>query len=135
MDEASGAEEWATLSRLLRTGQVRLLVGTRQHLVNRLVDPNAVLDLDDPVYLEPDDVAEYVRRCLLLEGDPKAPTPYRGQAALATTVAKAVAERAGRSFLVAQLVSLALVKDQQVVDVADQGWRERFPREVGLVVF
>jgi hypothetical protein len=38
--------------------------------------------------------------------------------------------RAGRSFLVAQLVALALVKDEQVVDIALPGWRERFPRQV-----
>jgi hypothetical protein len=132
LDEAKDAEEMAgLLTRVAATGKVRLLVGTRRNLVEHLVDPGDALDLDDPAYLDPDDLAEYVRRCLLLEGDPDAHTPYRGQSEVADMVAAAVAERAGRSFLVAQLVGLALVKDEQVVDVTQPGWRERFPREVG----
>jgi uncharacterized protein (DUF779 family) len=131
LDEATDAEELAgALTRMAATGGVRLLVGTLPHLVDRLVDPSAVLDLDDPAYWDPADVAEYVRRCLLLEGDPEAPTPYRGQAELAATVADAVAARAGRSFLVAQLVSLTLVNDEQVVDITQPRWHERFPRQV-----
>jgi hypothetical protein len=132
LDEAADAEKVAgLLARLAGTGKVRLLVGTRRSLVSRLIDPSAALDLDGPAYLEPGDVVEYVRRCLLLEGDPNTPTPYRGQPDLAGTVAEAVAKRAGRSFLVAQLVSLNLVDAHQVVDVTESGWRERFPREVG----
>jgi hypothetical protein len=131
LDEATGAEELAgVLARLTATGRMRLLIGTRRHLVDRLVDPSAVVDLDDPAYLDPADVAEYVRRCLLLEGDPDAPTPYRRQPELAATVADAVAGRAGRSFLVAQLVSLALVNDEQVVDITQPQWHEQFPRQV-----
>jgi WD40 repeat protein len=132
VDEASGAEELTgVLVRLAQTGGVRLLVGTRRHLANRLVDPEQTLDLDAPTYLVAGDVVTYVRRCLLLEADPDAPTPYRDKPELAGQVAKAVAERAGESFLVAQLVSLALVNAGQVVDVAEPGWQKRFPREVG----
>jgi WD40 repeat protein len=132
VDEASGPDELAdVLNRLAQTGGVRLLVGVRHHLVDRLVDPDAALDLDDPAYLGTDDVTRYVRRCLLLDGDPEAPTPYRGRPGLAGEVSRAVAARAGGSFLVAQLVSLALVNADRVVDVAEPGWQERFPREVG----
>jgi WD domain, G-beta repeat len=132
VDEAAGAEELAgVLARLAQTGGVRLLIGVRRHLVDRLVSIDQALDLDDPAYLVIDDVVAYVRRCLLLDADPDASTPYRGQHELADRVAEAVAARAGGSFLVAQLVSLALVNAGQTVDVGEPGWRQRFPREVG----
>jgi WD40 repeat protein len=132
VDEAAGAEELAAvLVSMAKTGGVRLLVGVRRHLVDRLVTPDQAIDLDAPAYLARGDVVAYVRRCLLLDADPEAPTPYRGQPDLAGRIAEAVAARAGRSFLVSQLVSLALVNAGQVVDVSEPGWRERFPREVG----
>jgi hypothetical protein len=132
LDEATGAEKVAgLLAELATTGGVRLLVGTRRHLVGRLVERDDALDLDDPAYFDAEDVAAYVRRCLLLDGDPEIPTPYRGQPALADWVAEAVAVRAGRSFLVAQLVSLSLVNATEVVQVDQPDWRDRFPREVG----
>jgi WD40 repeat protein len=132
VDEASGVQELAdVLARLAQTGGIRLLVGVRRQLVDRLVAPEQAIDLDHPAYLVADDVVEYVRRCLVLDGDPDAPTPYRGRPDLAGVVARAVAAQAGGSFLVAQLVSLELVRTDQVVDVTEPGWQERFPREVG----
>jgi hypothetical protein len=85
---------------------VRLLIGTRRHLVERLAGPNQILDLDASPYLVADDLVRYVHRCLLLEADPEIPTPYRDKPELASQVAEAVAERAGGSFLVAQLAAL-----------------------------
>ena len=135
VDEAGRPEELADLlARLVQTGGLRLLVGIRRHLVDRLVALDQPLDLDNPRYLGADDVAGYVRRCLLLDGDPETPTPYRGRSKLAGQVADAVATRAGASFLIAQLVSLALINAGQVVDVTEPGWRERFPREVRQAV-
>ena len=124
VDEAAEGDKLAgMLARLAATGGVRLLIGCRWHLVNRLVALEQAMDLNDPAYLEPNDVMAYVRRCLLLDGDPNAYTPYRNQPELAEQVAMAVAERAGGSFLVAQLVSLALVNANTVVDIAAPGWR------------
>ena len=135
VDEASGAEELAeVLVRLAQTGGMRLLVGARRHLVDRLVAPEQALDLDDPAYVDAEDMTGYVRRCLLLEGDPQAPTPYRDRPELAGQIAQAVAAQAGGSFLVAQLVSLALVDSRRVVEVAEPGWAEQFPREVGTAM-
>jgi hypothetical protein len=130
VDEAVAAEQVAgVLARLAATGRIRLLVGCRRHLVDRLVAPEHALDLDDPAYLNAEDVLTYVRRCLLLDGDPDAPTPYRGREALAHQVAAAVAARAGGNFLVAQLVSLSLVNAGQPLDVTAHGW-QKFPRKV-----
>ena len=88
---------------------VRLLVGTRPGPQNKL--PQALgagaarnaINLDDPGYLEKADLAEYVRRRLLMEGVPpdRLPargTPYRGHHRLAERVAAAVADRPTRHF-------------------------------------
>jgi WD40 repeat protein len=134
LDEAVGAEEWASLLAQLAAGAtelgVRMLVGTRQHLVVRLRAHAKVIDLDEPGNLGPNDLAEYVRRCLLLEGDPQVATPYRDQPKLAREVADAVARRAGKTFLVAQLVAQGLVEADDVVKVAEPGWQDRFPATV-----
>jgi WD40 repeat protein len=131
LDEADGAEDWASLLAQLAAGAtelgVRMLVGTREHLVVRLRAHAKVIDLDEPGNLGPGDLAEYVRRCLLLEGDPQVATPYRNRPELAGEVADAVAERAGKTFLVAQLVAQGLVDDDDVVNVAEPGWQDRFP--------
>jgi hypothetical protein len=99
-----------------------------------LVAPEQALDLDDPAYLVADDVVAYVRRCLLMDADPAVVTPYHDQPGLAGRVAVEVARQAGGSFLVAQLVSLALVNAGQVVNEAQPGWQEQFPREVGTAM-
>jgi hypothetical protein len=110
---------------------IRLLVAARPRLRDRLGASFEVLDLDDPTYLDPADVVEYVRRCLLLEGDLDVWTPYRDQPGLAARVAKAVAARAETSFLIAWLVSQWLIAADTVVDVQEPSWQERFPAEVG----
>jgi WD40 repeat protein len=136
VDEAAGAGEVAgLLARLAATGGTRLLVGCRKDLVDRFVPVDEAMDLDDKsVYLPAGDVAAYVRRCLLLDGDPDAATPYRGQHDLAGRVAAAVADRADGNFLIAQLVSVALVNAGRVVEESEPGWQEELPREVGAAM-
>lgn len=135
VDEAAAPDELA--SKLLNplaathgTG-IRLLVGTRPHVLYRLGTAIEVLDLDDPAYLDPADLVEYTRRCLLLEGDPDVPTPYRGQPVVAAQVAEAVAARAHPLFLIAWLVSQSLIAAKTVVDVHEPRWQERLPSDVG----
>ena len=108
---------------------VRLLVGTRpggpdRRLITALGlsardDDPALIDLDTPAYLSRDDLAEYVRRRLLLTDVPPAPgrpdTPYRGREALAAQVAAAVADAAYPTFLIGQLVSRALLLRAQPI--------------------
>jgi hypothetical protein len=113
---------------------VRVLVGSRPGRDDELIDAlgrDAVrLDLDRPPYLERTDLVEFVNRRLLLADDPAARTPYRGQEDLAGRVADAVAARAYRTFLVAQLTSKALVQAGSVVDVEAPGWELAFPGSV-----
>jgi hypothetical protein len=95
-------------------------------------DP-ALIDLDTPRYLSRDDLAEYVRRRLLLDGVQPTPghpdTPYRGREDLARQVAAAVASAAYPAFLIGQLVSRALLLRAQPVSPGDPEW-EQFPKTV-----
>ena len=122
---------------------VRLLTGTRpggpdRRLITALGlsaggDDPALIDLDTPAYLSLDDLAEYVRRRLLLTGVPPASggpdTPYRGREALAGQVAGAVARAAYPSFLIGQLASRALLLRDQPISPHDPGWQQ-FPKTV-----
>jgi WD40 repeat protein len=115
---------------------VRLLVGTRPGRDRRLVRPFGrhvrEIDLDSDRYLDRADLRTYAERLLLMSGDDdvailggRLSTPYRGNPELASIVAKAVAERAGRSFLVAYLSCLALAQAGEVLDITRPGWQHR----------
>jgi WD40 repeat protein len=147
LDEADDPQALAlTLRRLAgETGDagVRLLVGTRpggphRRLISALGlsswgDDPALIDLDEPEYLSRDDLAEYVRRRLLLTGVLPAPdwpdTPYREREDLAEQVADAVARAAYPSFLIGQLVSRALLLRAEPLGPSDLGWQQ-FPKTV-----
>jgi len=134
LEEALAPEELARTLRPLATsgpdGGIRLLLGTWRHLVPLLgVEQTAVLDLDDPKYMEPADLIQYTSRLLLSSGDPESRTPYQEDPELADEVARAVAEKAGTSFLIAQLVAHALSAHSTAVD-RSPGWQERFPTTV-----
>ena len=122
---------------------VRLLVGTRpggpdRRLITALGlstrgDDPALMDLDTPAYLSRDDLAEYVRRRLLLTDVPPTPgrpdTPYRGRETLAGQVAAVVASAAYPVFLIGQLVSRELLWRNQPISPHDPGWQQ-FPETV-----
>ncbi|MFJ7340814.1 caspase family protein [Streptomyces sp. NPDC101110] len=108
---------------------VRLVVGTRRHLIRALGRAVEVIDLDRPEYMEPDDIPSYALSLLLDEHDPESLSPYRGREALATTVAAGIAARAGRSYLVARMTARALVHGQITVDPARPGWQEALPSD------
>ena len=122
---------------------VRMLVGTRpggpdRRLITALglstsKGGPALIDLDDPGYLSRADLADYVRRRLLLTDVPPVPgrpdTPYRGRDALAGQVADAVARAAYPTFLIGQLVSRALLLRAEPVSPDDPGWQQ-FPKTV-----
>ena len=118
--------------------RIRLLVGTRRgggdDLLLLFGASAVILDLDTPEYLDISDVEDYVRRTLLAESDPQTATPYRGQPALAVTVAHAVAARAEPSFLVAQLTALSLTGALQPVDTTAPGWMEALPTTVSAAM-
>ncbi|HUN38355.1 MAG TPA: caspase family protein, partial [Trebonia sp.] len=105
---------------------LRLLLGTRQHLVD-LLGPTAsgtAINLDDERYADPESIYQYVLRGLLADDD----SPYASAPPdLTAGVARAVADAAGRSFLVALIVTRTLLSQPQVTDPADPAWRGRLP--------
>ena len=146
LDEADNPRALAQALRQLANDAadagVRLLVGTRAGGADRRLitslglsargDHPALIDLDTPTYLSRHDLAEYVRRRLLLTDIPPIPgrpdTPYRGRETLAGQVADAVADAAYPAFLIGQLVSRALVLRSQPISPSDPGWQNGFPR-------
>ncbi len=150
LDEADNPPALALALRRLASetadAGVRLLAGTRpggpdRRLITSLGlhsrdDDPALIDLDTPAYLSRDDLAEYVRRRLLLTDVQPVPgrldTPYRGREALAGQVAAAVAKAAYPAFLIGQLVSRALLRSQPL-SPQDPGWRQ-FPNTVATAM-
>lgn len=116
------------LVRAARRTPLRMLIGTRRHLIAPLGGPVEVVDLDRPRYADQPALHRYVRSCLtqLVETSPyRAPRPeYLG------AVVDAVAAAAGDSFLVAQITARSLaLKAEPVADPYDPEWRASLPRE------
>lgn len=106
-----------------RTG-FRLLLGTRAYLLDRLSEQADRVDLDDQRYADPESLRVYAEgRLRALDGSPYA----SADAALVRAVADAVAQAAGRSFLVALITSRTLAALGHLADPADPLWRESLP--------
>ena len=113
---------------LVETGPahgLRLLLGTRPHLLPALGMADSAVDLDDERYADPDSLFQYVLRGLEA-GSPQSPYHCAAEDVVAD-VAKAVAEAAGHSFLVARIVSRTLLSRDQVPDPDDPLWRAGLP--------
>ncbi|MFE6621388.1 caspase family protein [Streptomyces sp. NPDC057740] len=110
---------------------VRLIVGTRRPLITALGRAVEVIDLDQPRYIRPGDVADYARDLLLDAHDPDSLSPYRDKRALAEVVATGIAGRAGTSFLVARMTARALVHGQITIDPDRPGWQQTLPSDAG----
>lgn len=104
---------------------LRLLVGTRPHLVDSLGGTPVSVHLDDERFADPDSLYAYVLRALQSD---EQESPYRSAPPdLVAGVAKAVAEAAGYSFLVALIVSRTLLSQKRLPDPANRAWREALP--------
>ena len=107
-------------------GRIRLLLGTRPHLLERLgLDRQAQIDLDADTYADPDAVLTYTVRNLK-QGNPSSPY-HTCSILLVQRVAAAVAKAAGRSFLVARLVASTLASLATLPDPDDAAWRQSLP--------
>jgi WD40 repeat protein len=118
-----------TLNPLIRgapASRLRLIVGTRSHLVPQLAGPVEVVDLDAEAYADPDSVREYARRCLV---DLVPSSPYRrvDPAVVAATAAH-IGAKAELSFLVALITGRSLAMRPATVDPHDPSWRTGLPR-------
>jgi len=104
---------------------VRLLLATRRHLVDTLRGPLRVIDLDAEPYADANGLRSLARACLL---EPGAASPYhRAPAPYVDEVAAAVAEAAGRSFLVALITARGLAGRDDLFDPHDATGRAGLP--------
>lgn len=141
LDEAADAPRRIAVGLLRPLGSldtVRLLVGTRpenpsraERRVPSLGDAAIELDLDDPTYLGPSDIEDYVVRRLLAREEPDRHTPYRDQPlSLVREVARAVSAKVGEAFLFARIVSSNLADAAAPIDIKIDGWQKRLPANV-----
>ncbi|MFF4402267.1 caspase family protein [Streptomyces sp. NPDC001480] len=112
-------------------GRIRLLLGTRPHLLDRLGTPHTaggreeVIDLDSPRYADHEALRSYTIRTLL---EARRTSPYRRNPEALRPVAAAVAAAAGTSFLVARITAGTLAAADHVVpDPHDHTWRKSLP--------
>jgi WD40 repeat protein len=118
-------------------GMIRLLLGTRRHVCDRLGPawPRSclVVDLDAAHYADPDSLTEVVRRTLR-HGlpDQGAPSPFATcPPEILDDVTAAIAAAAGRSFFVASILAAAQVARPALPDPASLAWQAGLPREAG----
>ncbi|MEU6258667.1 caspase family protein [Streptomyces sp. NPDC047043] len=117
-------------------GRIRLLLGTRPYLLDRLGvgsrsahRDGMVIDLDSPQYADPEALLAYTVRNLLQS---RSTSPYRNHPEVLAPVARAVAAAAGTSFLVARFASFTLASaDTVVTDPRNPRWRASLPRHAG----
>ncbi|MEU6065876.1 MULTISPECIES: caspase family protein [Streptomyces] len=107
--------------------QVRLLLGTRPHLLPSLgLRREDHIDLDAPRYADPQAVLAYTVRNLL---DAHLDSPYVDcDNDRLRAVARAVAAAAGHSFLVARITAGTLAASRTLPDPQDASWRRSLPR-------
>lgn len=104
---------------------LRLLLGSRRHFLDQLGPDASPIDLDSEMYADPTSVHSYAERCLR---ESRVDSPYASAAhTLTSAVASAVAEAAGRSFLVALIVSRTLASRNILADPGDPLWRASLP--------
>ncbi|MFE2555707.1 hypothetical protein ACFXGT_06675 [Streptomyces sp. NPDC059352] len=114
---------------LLRVPCVRLLVGTRPHVLDAFDgEDTVVLDLDDTRESSGQDIAHYARRLLQAPDGPGSRGPYDDPTA--ETVAREIAARVHGSFLSARIAARYLGRAARPIDTAEPGWHARVP-EVG----
>ncbi|MGW2650160.1 WD40 repeat domain-containing protein [Streptomyces sp. NPDC001393] len=130
LDEAATPDTLVTqvIQPLIRfgNGHLRLLLGTRPHLLRHLQTDVDIVDLDNATYSDPAALGAYARRGLT---DSQPDSPYaEAPSSLVISVARAVAEAAFPSFLVARIVSGTLASQDSLVDPQDPEWRRALPR-------
>ncbi|MFK0127094.1 caspase family protein, partial [Streptomyces nigra] len=140
LDEADTPDTLCT--RILRPliehsrGRIRLLLGTRPYLLDRLglkaknaTHQQQIINLDNPRYADHKALTAYAARNLL-EAHPD--SPYRHDLSQVRPVARAVAQAAGNSFLVARITAGTLAAAPRVVpNPRNHAWRASLPCHAG----
>ncbi|MFI6724984.1 caspase family protein [Streptomyces atratus] len=115
------------------TPHLRLLLGTRPHLLERLKLGNAArIDLDSERYADPEAVHAYTIRNLL---GAHIHSPYLScDTTVLTAVARQVARAAGRSFLVARITAGTLAATPELPDPHAPDWIASLPQMPGEAI-
>ncbi|MCA1676760.1 MAG: peptidase C14 caspase catalytic subunit p20, partial [Actinobacteria bacterium] len=119
---------------------IRLLLGTRTHLLNRLGKPDGgryqEIDLDSKRYADPVSIRAYTRRILLAKD--LLDTDYTPSGIYQTVslehldaVTRAIAAAAGTSFLVARIAATTEATSPSLPDPTDRRWLTSLPRRAG----
>ena len=127
LDEAgsAGSGEPTTIARFLRDlarlPQVRLLVGTRPHMVTTLGDGFEQINLDDPQWVTHEDLVAYAQKLLTAPHGPGSTSAYSPDSALA--VAERIATRTYPNYLQTRLAARAFASrtDLPELPVGDTG--------------
>ncbi|MGW2381285.1 caspase family protein [Streptomyces lincolnensis] len=106
---------------------LRLLVAARRHVTDQLSSGVLRVDLDDERYVDPPAVRAYVRKLFGAPGS----TLADHRADHLGAIADAVAEAAGRSFLVALITARTLIREEPPADPYDPAWRAGLPTRPG----
>ncbi|MGW0771851.1 hypothetical protein [Streptomyces sp. NPDC002676] len=116
---------------------LRVALGTRRHLLDRIGPTDLSIDLDTEPFLDPEALVEYIRELLLATHEPDVSTPYRSAAPeVVDAVARTLADRAttavagnqrAESFLVDQLLARSTRSRPSPADLATAHWRARLP--------
>ncbi|MET9730469.1 caspase family protein [Streptomyces sp. NPDC006458] len=117
-------------------GRIRFLLGSRSHLLKDLgleaaaspAHGGPVIDLDASLYADREALHAYTVRSLL---DSHPTSPYRHDRTALRSVATAVADAAGTSFLVARITAGTLAAADHVADPHDRRWLAGLPRHAG----
>ncbi|MFD4630420.1 caspase family protein [Streptomyces sp. NPDC058284] len=106
---------------------VRLLIGARPHIARLLPAAASRVDLDDERYGDPEAVCAYARKLLTPPDSVLCTAPP----AQVDAIARAIADAAGRSFLVARITARTTARETHAADPYDQRWRDELPRLPG----
>ena len=132
VDEAINPRALAreALRPLAASGGLKLLIGARPHLLGTLAwSREAVIDLDQSEWFDPSDLERYAEHTLTAPA-PDRHSPYADMPGLARQVARAIARRAGSTFLIARLVARALSERPDPIDISRPDWINRLPDTV-----
>ncbi|MCF1650415.1 WD40 repeat domain-containing protein [Streptomyces indiaensis] len=111
-------------------GRIRLLLGTRPHLLSRLgLVREEQIDLDSDLYADPEALGLYTIRNLI-EAHPSSPYLTCSRR-LRQAIANEIATAASRSFLVARITAGTLAAATGVPDPTDADWRASLPKLPG----
>ena len=111
---------------------IRVLIGTRRHLLGLLPEPSLIVDLDQHPYTDRQALTGYITDLLCAAEEPDIATVYRQlDANRRNAIAEAVSEKAAGSFLIGQLVALALRGGDRPIDAQGIDWQDDIPASVG----